>query len=157
MTAITVSLREALKLKKKYAGIVSKLETKLTQNNSYVVEQKTPLVDTKEILRDLLVQKENLSKIKTAIATANLPVNFYIYKMAELKSLIATLQRLDTKEGEFITTVDYSNTSTKETRRVHMSSSCVEELINEYEDKIQEFQEILDKHNINTLVTIELN
>ncbi|MDX2066464.1 MAG: hypothetical protein SFX74_12040 [Fimbriimonadaceae bacterium] len=147
---MTISISKALKLKNRQAQLVQRLQTQLTTHNSRLEGNRVDL-DLRQVHTDLLAAIDRLIVIKTAISNANAPVQSLIYRIAELKSLISVLRRVDTKEGRQI--VAYMQTEPQEFE-VTFSASDIEAMVGKYEAEIDDLQDQLDRHNSTTQIEI---
>ena len=95
LTDITVA--RALKLKNRVVHRLSQIDAILVANNSH--QDGTHEYDVKALYRSRLELAMKLVELKAAISAANAPVQKLIFELAECKSHIAMLARIDTKHG----------------------------------------------------------
>ena len=95
-----MKIAKALKLKNQLAGEVAQLKELLTKQNSRSSKQKFDY-DNREVLTRLRAKLAELVKVKAAVAAANAEIYDKIFRLAELKGLVTTLNGLDTKAGVF--------------------------------------------------------
>ena len=93
-----MKLAKALKLKNKLAGEVEQLKSLLKKQNVRSKKQEFDY-DNRELLEKLRGKVGELVAVKTAIAQANAKIYDRIFRAAELKGLVATLNSLDTRSG----------------------------------------------------------
>ncbi len=147
-----MKIAKALKQKNKLAGEVAKLKVVLGEQNSKPKGQDFAY-NNDEVWAGLRQRTEDLVQTKAAIARANSKVYDKIFRLAELKGLVQTLQGLDTKEGNFIESLDFS--STVEVKyRAQFSLVKTGKLIEELEEQIQSLQDKLDEFNFTETVSV---
>src|SRR5207248_11175035 len=95
-----MKIAKALKLKNQLAGDVAQLKDLLAKQNSRSTKQKFDY-DNREVLTRLRAKLDELIKVKAALAVANAEVYERIFRLAELKGLVAALTALETKSGVF--------------------------------------------------------
>jgi hypothetical protein len=95
-----MKIAKALKMKNQLAGEVAQLKDLLAKQNSRSTKQKFDY-DNREVLTRLRAKLDELVKVKTAVAAANVEIYDRIFRLAELKGLATTLNALDTKAGVF--------------------------------------------------------
>src|SRR5258708_7257101 len=95
-----MKLAKALKLKNQLAGEVAQLKDLLAKQNVRSTKQKFDY-DNREALTQLREKIEELVRVKTELARANVDAYGQIFRLAELKGLITTLKALETKNGVF--------------------------------------------------------
>jgi len=95
-----MKIAKALKLKNQLAGEVGQLKELLTKQNSRSTKQKFDY-DNREVLTRLRAKLEELIKVKAAVAAANAEIYDKIFRLAELKGLVATLTSLTRKPACF--------------------------------------------------------
>lgn len=144
-----MKLAAALKEKNKLTKKITETQKLVNQHNSVIKGNQRPIdVDAK--LKELDEHTTRLVQIKAAIAAANQPINRHILHIGELRSQIAFLRKLDTKEGHH--TERYGSTITEYDAQVKQATTL--ELIEKKESEIESLQETIDAHNHNTEVTI---
>ena len=94
---------------------------------------------------------DGLVAIKTAISHANAPIQEAIYRLAELRSTVAFLQRIDTTHGKrpvrslSIEMVEYE---------AQIRSTEVDEMLRTYRRQIDDLQERIDVFNARTTIDV---
>ena len=81
-----MKLAKALKLKNQLAGEVAQLKELLANQNVRSAKQKFDY-DNREVLAKLRAKIDELVRVKTGIATANVDAYERIFRLAELKGL----------------------------------------------------------------------
>jgi len=140
-----MNIKKALKEKNRLVKEILDLHTRVATYNSVEVGNVRPY-SAKESM-ELLNQKSNeLVELKTNINTANGPVYQHIFRLSELKSMIARIKNLDCNEG--IVQDYYSrNRETPAVKETEISIVERDEMVKHMEGQIEEIQDILDNHN----------
>jgi CII-binding regulator of phage lambda lysogenization HflD len=139
-----MTIKQALKQKNKLIKQIAENTKLMQQYNSVEVGNQRPY-STITLLGQIMEDTMELSSLKARIHTANAPVLGKIFWMAEMKSIIAALKKMDCTEGK----------SNKD--RYRMESELVltseislverNERIKSLESKIEEIQDTLDHFN----------
>jgi CII-binding regulator of phage lambda lysogenization HflD len=139
-----MTIKQALKQKNKLIKQIAENTKLMQQYNSVEVGNQRPY-STITLLGQIMEDTMELSSLKARIHTANAPVLGKIFWMAEMKSVIAALKKMDCTEGK----------SNKD--RYRMESELVltseislverNERIKSLESKIEEIQDTLDHFN----------
>ena len=140
-----MNIKKALKKKNLLVKEILDLHTRVATYNSVEVGNVRPY-SAKESM-ELLNQKSNeLVELKTNIHRANGPVYQHIFRLSELKSMIARIKNLDCNEG--IVQDYYSrNRETPAVKETEISIVERDEMVKHMEGQIEEIQDILDYHN----------
>jgi hypothetical protein len=140
-----MTIKQALKKKNLLVKEILDLHTRVATYNSVEVGNVRPY-SAKESM-ELLHQKSNeLVELKTKIHTANAPVYKYIFRLSELKSMIARIKNLDCNEG--IVQDYYSrNRETPTVKETEISIVERDNMIKDMETAIESIQDVLDNHN----------
>ena len=93
-----MKLAKALKLKNKKLKEYKSTLMKVIHHNSYDVDNK-PIYDSTNLYNEAVELLKDYLELKTAIHTCSEPIRFKIFQLGELKSLLNTLNGLDTKSG----------------------------------------------------------
>jgi hypothetical protein len=142
-----MNIKQALKEKNKLVKSIGE-NTKLMQDyNSIELGNNRPY-STNELRNQIMKDRAELSQLKAKIHIANSPVLEDIFYMAELKSMVQSLKKMDCTEGK----------SNKD--RYRMESELVltseisllerNETIKDIEEIIEDIQDKLDVFNSNT-------
>jgi hypothetical protein len=144
-----MTIKQALKQKNKLIKQIAENTKLMQQYNSVEVGNQRPY-STITLLGQIMEDTMELSSLKARIHTANAPVLGKIFWMAEMKSIIAALKKMDCTEGK----------SNKD--RYRMESELVltseislverNERIKSLESKIEEIQDELDHYNAITVI-----
>lgn len=142
-----MNIKQALKEKNKFVKRIGE-NTKLMQDHNSVEVGNVRPYSTTELRNQIMKDRQELSALKAKIHTANVPVLEDIFFMAELKSMVQSLKKMDCTEGK-------SNRD-----RYRMESELIltseisivnrNETINSLEVMIEEIQDRLDVFNSNT-------
>jgi hypothetical protein len=142
-----MNIKQALKEKNKLVKRIGE-NTKLMQDHNSVEVGNVRPYSTTELRNQIMKDRQELSALKAKIHTANVPVLEDIFFMAELKSMVQSLKKMDCTEGK-------SNRD-----RYRMESELIltseislvdrNETINSLEVMIEEIQDRLDVFNSNT-------
>ena len=142
-----MNIKQALKEKNKLVKRIGE-NTKLMQDHNSVEVGNVRPYSTTELRNQIMNDRKELSALKAKIHTANVPVLEDIFFMAELKSMVQSLKKMDCTEGK-------SNRD-----RYRMESELIltseislvdrNETINSIEVMIEEIQDRLDVFNSNT-------
>jgi hypothetical protein len=144
-----MKLARALKLKKKLAGEIAKLQQLINTENLQVDTNKSRF-DVKDLLNDLFVKQEKLVAVKTQIAQANSAIWSRIFLITEFKGRITFLRGINTQEGSF-SEVSYRETINK-TFTPQVNKAEIEEMVKRLETEIESLQEEIDEYNQTTQV-----
>jgi hypothetical protein len=122
--------------------------TKLMQDfNSIEVGNQRPY-STTELKNQLIKDRSELANLKAKIHVANTPVLEEIFYMAELKSMIQSLKKMDCTEGK--SNRDRYRMESELVLTSEMSLVERNETISELEKMIEDIQDRLDVFNSNT-------
>jgi hypothetical protein len=92
------TLAKALKEKKKLTQEISQLQKRLTNYNSVIKGNPRPF-EMDSVDKELVAKTEELILLKSVITKANQPVQDKIYRMSELKGLIAFYKKYLLQKG----------------------------------------------------------
>ena len=148
-----MKIAKALKLKNQLAGDVAQLKELLAKQNSRSTKQKFDY-DNREVLTRLRAKLDELVKVKAALATANTEVYDKIFRLAELKGLVATLTGLDTKAGVFHEGGRFGEPAYEVEYVAQLAKVEVDRLATELKDEIQSLQDALDEFNFTHAVKL---
>jgi hypothetical protein len=148
----SVTLSKALKMKNRLAQQIGDLQSQVASQNSYLVESK-PDYDVPAVYEELKRQKNRLIALKTAITNANRPVQDSIYRLAELKGLVAFLKAMDTKRGAQFAGFGMGNFPSYESQ---ISATERDAEVARLEREIDDLQDRLDAHNATVRIDVEV-
>jgi hypothetical protein len=148
-----MKLTKALKLKNQLAGEVAELKSRLDSQNSR--PSTVPFdYDTHLVLAELRAKLDSLVAVKSAIAVANSSLYARIFRLAELKGLVATLKSLDVRNGVFKEGGGYAQSAYDIEYTAQISKTEVDALVAVLGEEISTLQDELDEFN--HLQSIEL-
>ena len=146
MGITVMKIAKALKLKNQLAGDVAKLKERLAKQNSRPSKQKFDY-DNREVLAELRTKIDELVRVKAAVGVANGELYKQIFRLAELKGLVTTLNGLDTKAGVFSEGSALSMASREVEYVAQLGKVEIDRLVAELNLEIQAFQDALDEAN----------
>jgi hypothetical protein len=144
-----VNLSRALKLKNRVVHRLALLDGLITSCNSGLDENHE--YDVRELYKERTELAQRLVELKTAINAANQPVQKLIFELAEAKSLVAMLRRIETKNGPAIE----GYPGTRVTYVVQWRKAEIDREARRVEQEIDRLQEQLDRINFKTLIKID--
>ncbi len=141
-----MKLTKALKLKNQLAGEVTTLKDRLTKQNSRAT---TVAFDynNHEVLAALRASVNRLVEVKSAIASANAELYPRIFRLAELKGLVATIKELDVRNGVFKEAGNYIHPAVEVEYIAQLKKTEVDQLVADLEVEISALQDELDEAN----------
>ena len=146
-----MTIKQALKYKKKLASKMNEEFSKLSKYNS--VEIGTNRVyEPKESMRKWLEMTNELIELKTKIHLANSVVYGKIFRMSELKSQLSSLKQLDCTEGKYSDRYSRISGDTPIIKEAAIGLLERDTMIASMEEEIEKIQEELDIHNANTSI-----
>ena len=148
-----MKLAKALKLKNKLAGEVEQLKSLLKKQNVRSKKQEFDY-DNRELLEKLRGKVGELVAVKTAIAQANAKIYDRIFRAAELKGLVATLNSLDTRPGVHLEGGEYVERPIEIEYVAQLGKVEIDRLVAEFEGEIESVQDELDDFNHANEVTV---
>ncbi|HEY0866656.1 MAG TPA: hypothetical protein VGE01_04735 [Fimbriimonas sp.] len=152
MSMQKVSLAKALKIKNRQVQTISNLRTIVTGGNSRLVGAEVEF-DVRETYDRLKVETDRLVAIKSAITAANVPIQPAIYRIAELKGMIAFLRGVPTKRGRQIEPYMMEDPQEFE---ADITAAEIEAEVSRFEREIDDLQDEIDRHNASVVVEIDV-
>lgn len=141
-----MKLTKALKLKNQLAGEVTELKDRLGKQNSHAA--KVPFdYDSREVLATLREKIDHLITVKSAIAAANVEQYPRIFRLAELKGLVALFKALDVRHGVFTEGGNYAQPAHEVEYVAQIKKATADALVAELEAEISALQDELDEFN----------
>lgn len=144
MENVTMTIKQALKVKNQLIQEIQELGDLIRTNNSILVGNNRDYS-----ISDLMIELDskilNLVRLKAKIQVANQPILDKIYLLSELKTKATTYKCIDTKEGK--QRAGYGNNSEPDIFTVEMSQVAVRKLIKGIEAEIIIIQDELDTFN----------
>ena len=128
----------------------------LLRSENVVVGDNKSQFDVKKLYAALKDLREDLSKVKGAIATANGTVFTKIFVLSEVKAQIAFLKTFPTKNGTFEEGGNYASATTKQTYTATITKQDTIGDIILLEKEIESLQEDLDTFNHKTTIDIDI-
>jgi hypothetical protein len=148
-----MKVAKALKLKNQLAGEVAQLKELLSKQNSRPSKQKFDY-DNHEVLARLRAKLNELVTVKTALAAANTEIYEKIFRLAELKGLVAILNGLETKAGVFHEGRGFGESVYEVEYVAQLGKVEVDKLADEMKTEIQSLQDALDEFNFSHSVNL---
>ena len=140
-----MNVKKSLKEKNRLVKEIQELYARLSQYNSVEVGNVRPY-SPKDMLEQINEKSNELVELKTNIHTANGPVYQHIFRLSELKSMIARIKNLDCNEG--IVQDYYSrNRETPAVKETEISIVERDNMVKDMETAIESIQDALDNHN----------
>lgn len=148
-----IKIAKALKLKNRLAGEVAELKLILASQNVRPTRQKFDY-DNQEVLARLRAKVDELVRVKAAIASANAAIYDRIFRLAELKGLVATLSALETKNGVFLESAGYASAAAEVEYIAQIGKVEADRLVSALKEEIQSLQDSLDEFNFTHSVPV---
>lgn len=145
-----MKLYKALKLKKKLTGEIAFLEQQISSKNSFQVDQvEIPIkFNVEKLNEELMTKVYELIQLKLKINIANNSIQEKIFWLSEYKSLISFWKN-NVSGTKGMVQSGYSN-SCLINYDVQFDETKRNELIDFYQNKLDEIQEEIDTFNYNT-------
>jgi len=143
-----MNLKQALKRKNRLVGLIAEEYIKVSQYNSVDDVNQRPY-SVKEALQNWLKLTDELIELKSKIQIANNKVNDKIFRLAELKTQVKQLKKLDCTSGLY-----YSKWSDDKVVTKVAEIEVVERdnMVKEMEAQIEKIQDELDEWNHQTIL-----
>lgn len=148
-----MKLFQALKLKNKLVAEITNKKSLIQQKNSRE-EGETNYYNVNQLFKDLTTHIDNLTALKIAINDANSPIQHIIYELAETKTMLNFIKGLNTQEG-VIKNRFASDTESKYV--VAFNELQKNELVEQYQSKIDTMQEDIDVFNHTTDIKLDVS
>ena len=103
--------------------------------------------DANDVLAALRAKVDELVTVKSAIAAANVAIYPRIFRLAELKGLVASIKSLDTRQGVFKEGGSFSLSACEVEYVAQLKKPVVDALAAELEAEISAIQDELDEFN----------
>lgn len=149
-----LTLRKALNVKNRLIGEVHRLTSKTPPFNCHREDQ-PPAYELEELLEKRKKVVESLIALKTAIATANVPIYEKIARVAELKTEITMYQVFKTSP---ISIYDYDDKGDRITIKtiVKMPENEVDDKISALQKEIEALNDEIDYYNGTTKINVNI-
>jgi hypothetical protein len=144
-----INLSRALKLKNRVVHRLAQLDALIIAYNSTAEDNQE--YDVRELYKSRTNLVRLLVDLKSAINAANQPVQKVIFELAECKSLIAMLNKVNTKNGP--TLEGYAGVRVNYVAQLRKSE--LDRETKRIEQAIDRLQDELDRFNYKTLITID--
>lgn len=148
-----INISKALKLKNKLVSDINKEWQKVVSYNSVITGANRPF-SIENSYKKVEELKSKLVELKTKIHLANAPVYNIIFAMSELKELAKALNSLSCDQGPV--TDPYRRSETPLVYSTIIDVVAKEEKLAFITQRIEEMQEVLEKHNVTTEIEFEL-
>lgn len=149
-----MKLSKALKVKKSLIGEITKLKRQIAKNNSFLVGSKNgENFKAKEKKVELMKKISELTNLKYIINEANAEIQAEIYMLSEYKALVAFWQGVNVTEGK-VEGGGFHSTGISE-YDVHFNEGKKDEIIKEYQVKVDALQDKIDFYNFTTEILID--
>ena len=153
-----VNLAKLLKVKNRTSSETVRVKNRMTTYNTLTVPQDVVdttkfAVDTHELMDELVSLTDKLVRIKSAISLANAKAADKIFRLSEIKGLIAYFEGLDCGSGRVSNR--YSSVPSPEVKLSQISLSEKDELVKDLIKQSQDIQDELDTYNHNTTIEVD--
>ena len=145
------SLAQALKIKNRQVKKVNELKRRIQSQNRHA-DKVVPAYDIEKLWSQLQRESEKLVLIKSAISAANMKIQPEIYRIAELRGLVAYMQALDKSEGP-VSPGRYGQ-GEPIVIKVEIAEAAAAKHIEKLEKKIDELQDKIDDFNAKARVDL---
>ena len=144
-----MNLTKALKHKKKLAKQADEFYVRFQKYNSHNTER-TKDYDAEEMYNAWMSSIDKLVDLKARIQIVNGPIQYKIFRMAEIKGLISRLRNLETKEGTF-TESSYQGPVVK-TYEAFLNTVKKDNLVSDLEEELETLQDEIEAFNAITKI-----
>lgn len=144
-----MNIAQALKLKNRLAGELVRKQQILERENarrSDVVSK----VDREAVWNEIVDLSDKLGELKSRITQANVAIYPSLERMAELKSRIALIERLNKREGEEVTFIGRDNEKLTYTWDSFINQERADDEVAQLQDEINDLQDKVDAYNATT-------
>lgn len=148
-----MKLTRALKEKNRLIKKITILRNQITTSNVVLEENNFPY-EMETLQEDFQTLVETLIELKVDIQIANQPILKSIYRLSELKSTIAMLEGMDTKEG-MQEAYGYGNSELR-AYKAQIGRQEVDIAVAEMQEQIDTLQDEVDTFNATTTVDFVL-
>lgn len=149
-----MTIAKALKTKKRMVERISALTSAIQTGNSIQKDQ-TPESDIKAMIAERKELVKKLIDLKSAINTANQPVQEKIFRQGEIKSEIAMYRSLDTTNGLEALDRYYRQSGTTPLEFVAtITKSEADATVLKLQEELDKIQEELDHFNFTTQIAL---
>lgn len=146
-----MKLSQALKIKNRLAGEISRLQQILQRENARRSDS-VSTVDRSEVYEKIVKLSEELGSLKAKIANANVGIYAFLERMAELKAHIAFLVSLPKREGTELVPLNGDQKPLEYKWDSYITQEKCDEKVAALQLKIGELQDQVDAYNATTNV-----
>lgn len=133
---------------------MNELKRRIQSQNRHA-EEVAPAYDVEKVLAQLQRESEKLVLIKSAISGANVKIQPDIYRIAELRGIVAFLQALDKTEGPTVQMMPmFGGTGEAPVMKVEIGEATATKHIERLEKKIDDLQDKIDEFNAKARVDL---
>ncbi len=143
---VIMKVAKAMKEKNRLAGEIEQLKSLVATQNVRPEGQEFDY-DNRELLIRLRERLEELIALKSGLASANVTIYDAIFRLAELKGLVATLRRVEVKVGKFTEPSLYGSEPLQVEYRSQLGRREIDETIADLEQEMVLLQDRLDEFN----------
>lgn len=144
-----MKLSQALKVKNRLAGEISRLQQVLQRENARRSDN-VSTANRPEVYSKILTISKELGELKAKITTANIGIYAKLERMAELKSHIAFLQSLPKREGKELVILTGDQKPLEYIWNSFITQTICDEKVAELQLQIGELQDQVDLYNSST-------
>ena len=144
-----MNLAQALKLKNRLAGELVRKQQILERENARRNDSVSK-VDRETIWHEIIELSDRLGELKSRITQANVAIYPSLERMAELKSRIALIERLNKREGEEVNLFGRDNEKLTYTWDSFINQERADDEIAQIQEEINSLQDIVDVYNATT-------
>jgi hypothetical protein len=144
-----MNLAQALKLKNRLAGELVRKQQVLERENARRNDSVSK-VDRETIWDEVIELSDRLGELKSRITQANVAIYPSLERMAELKSRIALIERLNKREGEEVNLFGRDNEKMTYTWDSFINQERADDEIAQIQEEINSLQDIVDVYNATT-------
>ncbi|MGF1656942.1 MAG: hypothetical protein ACFCU3_08200 [Verrucomicrobiales bacterium] len=142
-----MKVAKALKEKNRLVGEIEEFKALIAQQNVRPDGREFDY-NNHELLAQLRSRLEDLIKLKTKLATVNVTIYQDVFRLAELKGLVASLRRVEVKDGIFHEALGGFHSENVEVRyRSQLGRREIDVMVKELENEMAEVQDRLDDFN----------
>jgi len=144
-----MKLSQALKLKNRLAGELSRLQNILFRENSRRSDNPSK-VNQADIWIQIQKISDELGELKAKIAAANIGIYSAIERMAELKSRITYIATLPKRDTPDIQLIGRDQEKVEYTWTPFINQQMADELTSQYQKQCDKLQDKIDTYNATT-------
>jgi len=148
-----MNLKQALKRKNKLTSLITQELSKVLRYNSTIEGTVRPY-DVEQAYIKYIDLTNELVTLKTAISTANTPIQGKIFLLSELKSMAKNLKNIPCEVGKQPSMRSFEGTTEPIVRVVTFDIVQKDKIVSDLEDRIEKIQDELDYFNQTTNFTL---